>query len=225
MKRLMIAITIALATVARSEAQIAGAGATAGSASHQVRAAGMPLYDGTLPPGIMTVRVVQGGFSNDLPDQAVTVTVLGGRTEVQHTGSDGRATFGHLPIGSRVRAWAVVSGDRLESDLFEMPTESGVRVLLIAGGAGVEAATSWPIVTSTASPASAVASVTPMRPSTDDSSIADQRLRIIRAFWITLTMVSVGYVARPRRMLWSRPRPREHDNGDGEHSAGSRQRR
>jgi hypothetical protein len=38
-----------------------------------------------------------------------------------------------------VRAWAIVKGERLESDVFQMPAESGIRVLLMTG-TGVAAA-------------------------------------------------------------------------------------
>jgi hypothetical protein len=107
----------------------------AGEVPHaMVRAAGMPLRDGELPPGVLTVRVVRGDFSNNLPDQPVSVEVVGGATSTARTAPDGRAQFPHLGVGVRVKASAVVDGERLESELIEMPTESGVRVLLVAGG-------------------------------------------------------------------------------------------
>ena len=46
-----------------------------------VRAAGMPLSDGALAPGMLTVRVVEGAFTRDLAGQAVEVQVTGGKSE------------------------------------------------------------------------------------------------------------------------------------------------
>jgi hypothetical protein len=112
---------------------------TDNAASHMVRAAGMPLRDGALPPGTLTVRIVQGGFSGNLGGQSVQAEVLGGKVEVATTGADGRAQFAHLPVGSQIHASAVVDGERLESETFAMPAESGVRVLLVAGGGATTA--------------------------------------------------------------------------------------
>ena len=112
---------------------------TDNAASHMVRAAGMPLRDGALPPGTLTVRIVQGGFSGNLGGQSVQVEVLGGKVEVATTGADGRAQFAHLPFGSQVHTSTVVDGERLESETFAMPAESGVRVLLVAGGGATTA--------------------------------------------------------------------------------------
>ena len=103
-------------------------------ASHGMsRAAGMPLRDGALAPGMLTVRIVRGSFSNNAPDQSVEVE-QGGSVTTARTGPDGRAQFAHLPIGATVRVSALVDGERLESEAFAMPSESGIRVLLIAGG-------------------------------------------------------------------------------------------
>lgn len=101
------------------------------AAPHMVRAAGMPLNDGSLAPGMLTVRLVQGAFTRDLADQVVDVEVAGGKVESARTGPDGRAQFAHLPLGARVRAFATVAGERLESEPFDMPAQSGVRVLLV----------------------------------------------------------------------------------------------
>ena len=130
--------------------------------THMVRAAGMPLNDGALPPGLLTVRVVEGAFTRNLPDQSVQIHVEGGKVESARTGADGRAQFAHLPVGSRVHVSAVVNGERLESDGFDMPAAGGVRILLVAGGDGSGAATtvpSMPWTTPIAPPPSSTASV------------------------------------------------------------------
>jgi hypothetical protein len=110
-----------------------------GQSPTMVRAAGMPLNDGALAPGMLTVRVVQGAFTHDLAGQAVDVEVTGAKTARAMTGSDGRAQFAHLPVGAAVRAIAIVGDERLESDVFPMPEASGVRLLLVAGGGSADA--------------------------------------------------------------------------------------
>jgi hypothetical protein len=99
---------------------------------HMASAVGMPLLDGSLPPGTLTVRVVRGGFVENLAGRDVTVDVLGGKTERARTGPDGRVQIAHLPVGIGLRASAVVDGKRLESEVFEMPPDTGVRLLLMA---------------------------------------------------------------------------------------------
>ena len=104
-----------------------------GAAGHtMVRAAGMPLNDGSLPPGMLTVRVVRGAFTEDLAGRAVTVDVGGGKQETARTGPDGRAQFAHLPVGAQVRVSTIVADRQIVSDTFALPAESGVRVLLVA---------------------------------------------------------------------------------------------
>ena len=120
------------------------------SARHtMVRAAGMPLNDGALPPGMLTVRVVRGAFTANLADVTVTADISGGQQEIARTGSDGRAQFAHLPVNAQVRVSAVVGTQQLTSDIFALPAESGVRILLVAddggaGGAGAPSAESVP---------------------------------------------------------------------------------
>jgi hypothetical protein len=107
--------------------------AQAAPGQHLESGAGMPLMDGSLPPGTLTVRIVRGAFVEDLTGQDVAVDVLGGDTREARTGQGGRAQLEHLPVGAHVRASAVVAGERLESEVFQMPPDTGVRVLLVAG--------------------------------------------------------------------------------------------
>ena len=125
------AVLLVLAAIASVEPAQAQEGAPPAQAT--MRAVGSPLRDGALPPGVLTVRVVRGGFSNNLPNIDVQADVTGAGTERAATGADGRAEFAHLSIGSRVRVTATVGGEQLSSDTFEMPAESGVRILLVAG--------------------------------------------------------------------------------------------
>lgn len=104
-----------------------------GAATQMVRAAGMPLNDGALPPGSLTVRLVEGAFTGDLRGISVEADLGGGQVQRAVTGEKGRAEFAHVPVGARVRVSAVVRAERLQSETFAMPAESGVRVLLVAG--------------------------------------------------------------------------------------------
>jgi hypothetical protein len=103
-----------------------------------VRAAGMPLQVGDLPPGTLAVRLVRGAFVENLAGRVVTLDAPGGVSRQATTDAQGRATF-TLPVGSQVHAVAMVDAERLESETFAMPAAGGVRVLLVAGGAGAGA--------------------------------------------------------------------------------------
>ena len=182
------------------------------AATQMVRAAGMPLNDGTLAPGILIVRVVEGAFTSDIRDQLVELEVAGGTIESARTGPDGRAQFAHLPIGARVRAWTVVAGERLESDSLDMPAENGVRVLLVAGadagsplsssGASTAGAGEWPAGPSRVLP--------PNHPPLPDApflapsvpaSANGEGVLAVRAVLLTATIFALGIVLfrRPRR--------------------------
>jgi hypothetical protein len=170
-----------------------------------VRAAGMPLNDGTLAPGMLTVRLVEGGFTKNLPNQTVELQVAGTVPQSSRTGSDGRAQFAHLPIGAKVRASASVRGERLESDVFEMPATSGVRLLLIAGsgtgatdapapltpGAPMELTPPHPSTTPAPAPGPAPA---PLSPAPVDDGVAT-----IRAVLVTATISAFGFLFLSRR--------------------------
>lgn len=180
----------------------------AATPTQMVRAAGMPLNDSALAPGMLTVRVVEGAFSRDFVNQLVEVEVVGGKIESARTGPDGRAQFAHLPIGARVHAWSAVDGERLESDSFEMPAESGVRVLLVAGsGAGTPVSATPGL---DASPwAGASATLPPNHPPLPDAapavpvaraSTGGEGVLAVRAVLLTATIFAFGIVLlRPRR--------------------------
>jgi hypothetical protein len=189
--------------------------------SAQVRAAGMALRDGALPPGTLTVRVVRGDFSNNLPNQTVSLEVDGGPVQRAITARDGRATFAHLPIGARVRAFATVDNEALESEAFEIVGESGIRIVLIANGDSGGAADrplppSHPAVpaslpTLTAPPAVTLAG-TPVQTLAAASSSRD--LVTIRLVWLVLTLAMTMYVTR--RWWMPRQQSRTTDAACGE---------
>jgi hypothetical protein len=109
-------------------------GAPGGAQQTMVRAAGMPLNDGTLAPGMLTVRIVRGAFTANVADHAVQIEQSGRPAESARTDAAGRATFAHLPPGTQVRAVADVDGHYLTSETFTMPADTGVRLLLVVDG-------------------------------------------------------------------------------------------
>ena len=136
-RRLLTLMAVALPALGAAQTPPA----TGDGATQMVRAAGMPLQDGALAPGSLTVRVVQGAFSGNLSGLDVELAVEGQAPKQARTGADGRAEFAHVPIGARVQASTTVGGERLASESFPMPADSGVRLLLVAGGEFVDTAT------------------------------------------------------------------------------------
>jgi hypothetical protein len=91
---------------------------------------GVPLPTGDLPAGTVTVRVVRGALSNLVVGQLVELA--GEVTGSAKTNDAGRAEFTGLAPGARVRAIAVVDGERLESQEFTLPAQAGIRLMLVA---------------------------------------------------------------------------------------------
>lgn len=107
---------------------------------------GIPLQVSDLPDGHMSVRVIRGALSNDIPNQPVELH--GGATVVTvKTDESGRADFSGIAGGTPVHAVAVVDGERVESQPFPAPTQGGVRLLLVAaaGPGGALPAPSPPV--------------------------------------------------------------------------------
>lgn len=112
----------------------AAAGAYAQVMPDPKQMAGVPLPVAEMPAGTVTVRVIRESLANNIPGQVVELTV-GGETRRATTGESGRAEFSGLPPGARVKATAVVGGERLESQEFEVPRSGGIRTILVATGA------------------------------------------------------------------------------------------
>ena len=93
---------------------------------------GVPLPVADLPAGTVTVRVIRGALTNPIASQ--TVEIIGaGASRTASTNESGRAEFTNLPAGARVRAVAMVGGERLESREFAVPSSGGIRLMLVAG--------------------------------------------------------------------------------------------
>ncbi len=98
---------------------------------------GVPLPMPDAPAGTVSVRVVRGGFENNLEGVTVEFVIDGERRTIV-TDGEGRVQVEDLRPGARVRASAVVDGERLETQEITMAS-SGVRVMLVATDAEAEA--------------------------------------------------------------------------------------
>ncbi len=196
MRRFAVVFALAMgATSAGAQDPAPGSSGT----PQMVRAAGMPLPDGSLPPGSLTVRIVQGAFAGDLSGIPVEIEIDGRDRRQALTGEKGRAEFAHLPIGARVRASAVVGNERLQSDPFPIPAESGVRVLLVTAEdhAPTAGAASAPLVTSPPGPAPLAA-----EPRTRDTAPGVTAVRVIVVSLTILAFVLMGARWWRRRGPW-----------------------
>src|SRR5262245_8396183 len=81
---------------------------------------GIPRPDEAQPSRTVSVRVIRGELSNNLPNQPVDLLV-NGTPQTVRTGEDGRAQFTDLVPGARLKAVTVVDGERIESQEFAAP--------------------------------------------------------------------------------------------------------
>lgn len=88
----------------------------------------LPVND--IPAGTITARVVRGSFDQNISGQVVEFTV-DGTVRKATTDESGRATISGLKRGARVRAVAVVAGERLESK-DAVVGATGLRIILVA---------------------------------------------------------------------------------------------
>lgn len=218
----VFALAQALAPAAASGQAPPPAGGPAAAGQAMTRAAGMPLGDGTLAPGMLTVRIVRGDFSNNAADQDVTIEVSGAAPQTARTGADGRAQFAHLAVGASVRASATVDGQPLTSEAFTMPAESGVRLLLVAGdgpatatgpapAARASSSEAAPLVgaaAGAASPPSPAASAQPGGSGEDASG----GLVVIRGVLAGASVLSIGLLVLRRRRSVRRPAAQDDDH-------------
>ena len=95
--------------------------------------AGIPRPVDDLPNGSVSVRVIRGGFTNNIPNQTVELHV-GSTVLTTKTDAEGRAQFDKLTAGALTKAVADVDGEHLESQQFPAPAQGGVRLVLLASG-------------------------------------------------------------------------------------------
>ncbi|MEO8164219.1 MAG: zinc ribbon domain-containing protein [Betaproteobacteria bacterium] len=92
---------------------------------------GIPRPVTDLPEGHVSVRLIRGQLSNNLPGHPVELHA-GTKVITVKTDENGRAEFSGVAQGTSVKAVAVVDGERLESQEFPWPSEGGIRLMLVA---------------------------------------------------------------------------------------------
>jgi hypothetical protein len=92
---------------------------------------GVPLPASDLATGSVSVRVVRGSFANNVTGVPVTFVINGRPSEVQ-TDAAGRAEVSGVAVGSRLRAFVVVDGERLETQEVTIG-QGGFRFVLSTG--------------------------------------------------------------------------------------------
>ena len=99
---------------------------------------GVPLPAGDLPAGAVSVRLVRGDVSNNIAGHPIELH--GGPSVLTvTTDTSGRAQFTGLTPGTSVHAVAAVDGQRLESQVFAVPSQGGIKVMLVAADAAMAA--------------------------------------------------------------------------------------
>ncbi len=99
---------------------------------------GIPMPMDEVPAGTVVIRVVRDELTNTLQNVDVQLDV-NGRVMKTKTDADGHATFPGVASGATVHASAMVGGQKLDSQPFSMPSNPGVRMLLLAGAGGSSA--------------------------------------------------------------------------------------
>src|SRR5438093_2166029 len=92
---------------------------------------GIPRPVTDLPDRSISVRVIRGELSNNIPNQTVQLRV-GDKVLTANTDQAGRAQFDKVTPGATVKASTDVGGEHLESQEFPAPPSGGIRLLLVA---------------------------------------------------------------------------------------------
>jgi hypothetical protein len=94
--------------------------------------AGIPRPVNDLPNGSISVRVIRGQLTNNVPNHPVEAHLPNGQVVTVNTDASGRAQFDNLRAGASVTFAATVDGERLESQEFAVPAQGGIRLMLVA---------------------------------------------------------------------------------------------
>jgi hypothetical protein len=92
---------------------------------------GIPRPVTDLPDRSISVRVIRGELSNNIPNQPVQLRV-GDKVLTAKTDEAGRAQFDNVTPGAAVKASTDVAGEHLESQEFQAPPRGGIRLMLVA---------------------------------------------------------------------------------------------
>lgn len=128
----VLASIVALATVARAQPMMGGGGGMPNLAE----IVGRPLPDRGMPTGTVSVRVSRKLPANAVAGVEVSAIIknAGGdlRRRTEKTDAGGRALFEGMVPGDEFHAEVTVDGKTLHTDTFPMPSEGGIRTMLIA---------------------------------------------------------------------------------------------
>lgn len=94
--------------------------------------AGIPRPVTDLPERHVSVRLIRGQLSNNIPGHPVEMHAGGKVAATVKTDENGRAEFSGIAPGTTVKAVTTVDGERLESQEFPWPAAGGIRVILVA---------------------------------------------------------------------------------------------
>ena len=97
---------------------------------------GRPLPDNGMPPGTVSVRVARQRPANGVAGAEVSAVIknAGGdlRRRTEKTDADGRAMFEGMAPGDEFHAEVTVDGELLKTETFTVPSQGGLRTMLIA---------------------------------------------------------------------------------------------
>jgi hypothetical protein len=133
------ALIIRTIAVAATLAFSAGAGAQPmmrGGMPNLKEVVGRPLPDAGMPPGTVSVRVSRRMPGNAVAGAEVTAIIknAGGdlRRRAEKTDADGRVIFEGMVPGDEFHAQVTVDGETLQTQTFTVPSQGGIRTMLIA---------------------------------------------------------------------------------------------
>ena len=124
--------------IAALVAQVAPFAGQGGQMPDPKQMSGLPLPVPDLPVGTATARVIRGQLTNPLEGQTVELTGAG-ETKKATTDAAGRATFTSLAPGSHVKMSVTVGAETIDSREFDVPSQGGIRVMLVATDVATEA--------------------------------------------------------------------------------------
>ena len=135
--RLLLAALLLAAPAAAAQPMMKGGGGGMPDLSQIV---GRPLPDRGMPTGTVSVRVARKMPANAVAGSEVSAIIknAGGdlRRRALKTDDSGRVLFEGMAPGDEFRAEVNVDGEHLQTDAFTMPSEGGIRTMLISGVAG-----------------------------------------------------------------------------------------
>src|SRR5215831_17755477 len=108
--------------------------------------AGIPRPVTDLPDGSISVRLIRGQLSNNIAGHPVEAHLDNGRVVTVKTDDAGRAQFDKLQAGVSIKFTANVDGEQLESQEFPVPSQGGIRLMLVATDKNAAAAGGGPPV-------------------------------------------------------------------------------